>query len=53
MQSVSPNGETHQQIDQFLIDKRRSSVDIFRSFRGPNFDTEYHLVVAKLETVNK
>jgi endonuclease/exonuclease/phosphatase family metal-dependent hydrolase len=46
---TSPDGVTHNEIDHFLIDKRRHSniLDV-RSFRGDDYDTDHYLVVAKL-----
>jgi hypothetical protein len=46
---TSPEGNTHNQIDHFLIDRRRhSSILDFRSFRGADCDTDQYLVVAKV-----
>jgi hypothetical protein len=54
---TSPNGKTHNQIDHFLVDRRRhSSVLDVRSFRTANCDTDHYLVVAKVRerlAVNK
>jgi hypothetical protein len=46
---TSPEGNTHNQIDHVLIDKRRhsSALDV-RSFRGADCDTDRCLVVAKV-----
>jgi hypothetical protein len=46
---TSPDGVTHNQIDDVLIDKRRHSniLDVC-SFRGAECDTDHYLVVAKL-----
>jgi hypothetical protein len=44
-----PDGNTHNQIDQVLIDRRRhSSILDVRSFRGADCDTDHYLVVAKV-----
>jgi hypothetical protein len=46
---TSPDGQTHYQINHILIDRRwHSSVLDVRSFRGADFDTDHHLVVAKV-----
>jgi len=46
---TSPDGKTHNQIDQVLIDRRwHSSVLDVRSFRGADFDTDHYLVIAKV-----
>jgi hypothetical protein len=43
---TSPEGKTH---NQTLIDReRQSSIVDVRSFRGSDFDTDQHLVVAKV-----
>jgi hypothetical protein len=44
-----PNGKTHNQIDNILIDMRwLSSILVVRSFRESDCDTGYYVVVAKL-----
>jgi hypothetical protein len=46
---TSPEGNTHNQIDHVLIDRRRhSSVLDVQSFRGADCDTDHYLVVAKV-----
>jgi hypothetical protein len=54
---TSPDGNTHNQIDNILTDRRRhsSALDV-RSFRVADCDTDHYLVVAKIRertTVNK
>ena len=44
---TSPDGQTHNQIDQLLIDRRRhSSIIDVRSIRGADFYNHHCLVVA-------
>jgi hypothetical protein len=44
-----PEGKTHSQIDDMLIDRRRhSSIFDVRSFRGADCDTDHYFVVAKV-----
>jgi hypothetical protein len=54
---TSPDGNTHNQIDNILLDRRRhSSVLDVRSFRAADCDTAHYLVVAKIReriAVNK
>jgi hypothetical protein len=54
---TSLDGKTHNQIDHFLVDKRRhSSVVYVRSFRPATCDSDHYLVVAKVRgrlAVNK
>jgi hypothetical protein len=46
--STSPEGNTHKQINQALIDRRwHSNILDVRSFRGADCDTNHYLVVAK------
>jgi hypothetical protein len=54
---MSPDGNTQNQIDHILIDRRKhSSVLDVRSFRAADCDTDHYLVVAKIRerlAVNK
>jgi hypothetical protein len=46
---TSPEGNTHNQIDHILVDRRRhSSILDVRSFRGADCDTDHWLAVAEL-----
>jgi hypothetical protein len=54
---TSPDGNTHNQIDHILTDRRRHSTVLdVRSFRAADCDTDHYLVVAKIReriAVNK
>ena len=44
-----PDGKTHNQTDNILIDRRQhSSILDLRSFTGADCDTDHYLMVAKL-----
>jgi hypothetical protein len=46
---TSPDGKTHNQIDNSLIDRRQSlSILDVRSFRAEDCDADHYLVVAKV-----
>jgi hypothetical protein len=46
---TSPDGKTHNQIDQILIDRRwHSSILNVRSFRGADCDADNYLVIANV-----
>jgi hypothetical protein len=46
---TTPDGNTHNQIDHILIDRRRhSSVLDVLSFRAADCDTDHYLVMAKI-----
>jgi len=46
---TSPDGQTHNQIDHVLIDRKwHSRILDIRSFRGADCDTDHYLVVAKV-----
>ena len=46
---TSPDGKTHNQIDNVLIERRWcSSVLDVRSFRGADYDTDHYLLIAKV-----
>jgi endonuclease/exonuclease/phosphatase family metal-dependent hydrolase len=47
---ISPDGQTHKEIDHVLIDRRwHSSILDVRSLRGADCDTDHYLVVAKIK----
>jgi endonuclease/exonuclease/phosphatase family metal-dependent hydrolase len=46
---MSPDGETHNQIDRILVDRRRhSNVLDVRSFRAADCSSDHYLVVTKV-----
>jgi endonuclease/exonuclease/phosphatase family metal-dependent hydrolase len=46
---MSPDGKTHNQIDDILVDRRRhSNVLDVRSLRAADCDSDHYLVVAKV-----
>ena len=49
---TSPDGQTHNQIDHILTDRRWHSI-IFgvRFFRGANCDTDHYLIVTKVKEI--
>jgi hypothetical protein len=49
---ISPDGKTHNQVDDILIDGRwYSSILVVRSFRGADCDIDRCLVVAKVREI--
>lgn len=47
--NMSNNTKIISQIDHVLVDKRRASYTLNeRSYRGPNCDLDYFLVIAKM-----
>jgi len=49
---TSPDKKTHKRIDHILIDRRWYSIVLdVRSFRGADFETDHHLVVAKFREI--
>jgi ribulose bisphosphate carboxylase small subunit len=50
---ISPDGQTHNQIEHILIDRYETAFEctLRRSFRGADFDTNHHLVDAKVREI--
>jgi hypothetical protein len=48
---TSPDGQTHNQIDCVLIDRRWHSSILVRSFRGADCDTDHYLIVEKISGI--
>ena len=47
---ISADGDTHNQIDHILINRKfRSALQDVRSYRGADCDTDHHLVIAKVK----
>jgi hypothetical protein len=45
----TPDGKTHNHIDDILVDRRRHSIILdVRSYRAADCDTDHYLVVAKV-----
>jgi hypothetical protein len=46
---TSPDGKTHNQIDNILVDRRRhSNIFDIQSYRAADYDTGHYLVVVKV-----